>query len=143
MADRSEKLRALAAVLDQLRPDPDARVGYDLFAGGLAWSDETPARTTAIGPELVQVQALRPVWRYRSTVIAGAPDERHRAAWDLAKALFPNWPGFLAGRSDPKWQPLLAELEAKAMDGWEALGARTTLDGEPATAEPDAAHEVP
>ena len=143
MADWSEQLRALAPILDRLQPDPQARVGYDLFAGGLAWSDEAPDPAALTEPELPLLQALRPVWRFRATLVAGAPEERYRSAWDLANELFPNWPGFLVDRRDPRWRPVLADLEDRSLDGWEALGARTTANGKPAAATAGPARDVP
>jgi len=47
MSNESSDLDCLMAKLDKLVVNPKAKLGYDLFAGGLVWSDEVPKRRDA------------------------------------------------------------------------------------------------
>ena len=42
MNDRHPRLRELCPHLNRLATDAKARVTYDMFAGGLKWTDESP-----------------------------------------------------------------------------------------------------
>jgi len=68
--------------------------------------------------------AIRGVWRFRSSLICGVPDERFREHWEFAKQVCPNWPGFLLERQDAKWKELYERWDAEGVAGWEELDAR-------------------
>jgi hypothetical protein len=100
-----DELDYLAAKLDKLPVDPQARMGYDLFAGGLVWSDEKPDWDDIVEeeqgiPTVVGLGTFRVLLNHRHALILGEPAERFRELWDRAKILCPNWPGFLPGRQD-------------------------------------------
>ena len=89
----------LARFLQGLQKDDNARFFYDLCADALVWSDEVPP----IGsPDCDTFNApdLRGVWRYRTTLILGRPEEKRRLAREEARKHFPNWPGFDPKRCD-------------------------------------------
>src|SRR4051812_37527881 len=75
MSEQSDRLRRIAPKLNALRPDPNARVNYELMSGGLVWSDELPPWEEL---QDVEPHCLRGIWRYRSTLILGAAEERFR-----------------------------------------------------------------
>lgn len=118
MNERFSRLARLAVLLNELTIDPNARVSYDLFAGGLTWSDEWA------DAEFEICTAIRVLWRYRSSLICGKPDERFREHWEFAKQSCPNWPGFQLVRQDPKWKDLYEKLDAEGVAGMEELDER-------------------
>jgi hypothetical protein len=98
-----DELDYLAAKLDKLPVDPKARMGYDLFAGGVVWSDEKPEWdfVEELGvPKVVGQGSFRALLNHRQALILGDPAERFQDLWERAKRLCPNWPGFLASRQD-------------------------------------------
>ena len=115
-----QKLRVLAPILDRLQSDPNARLHYELMSDSLIWTDELPNHSERV--KLVDTNCMRGVFRFRTTLIIGKPEEEYRACWEQAKTLCPNWPGFLADRQTPEPARiklyeesrvrLLAELEA-------------------------------
>jgi hypothetical protein len=107
-----------AAILNQLPRDSQAVVRYELMSDGLVWTDEYP-RSQGLGNS--EIGYLRILWRFRSSLIMGSPDDKWRTYWDEGQCLFPNWPGFDPARSDPKWRSHFAEYREKAMRGWEEL----------------------
>lgn len=120
MSDRSMTLRKLAPILDSLKPDPDARLTYELMSDALIWSDELPPVS-----DDYDTNCLRGIFRYRTTLILGKPEEKFRARWEEARTLFPHWPGFLPERqvSDPERIRYYEEAEARLIAQWEALNA--------------------
>src|SRR5687767_10836629 len=98
MSDRNERLAKIAPKLGCLKEDPNARVNYELMSDSLVWSDELPPPDQY---EAHEVWCLRGVWRFRTTLMLGAPEERFRPSWEEAQRLFPNWPGFLPQRRVP------------------------------------------
>jgi hypothetical protein len=99
-----DELGHLAAKLDKLTVDPQARLGYDLFAGGLVWSDERPEWDEIVEengiPTVVGLGDFRALLNHRQSLILGEPAKRFECLWEEAKRLSPNWPGFLPGRQD-------------------------------------------
>ena len=98
----------LAPVLSALRVDPHAKISYDGMAGGLSWSDELPNELTWI-----EQNSVRPLLRYRTTLILGEPDENLKQFWSAAGQAFPTWIGFNHERcmSSPQLAKNLTELE--------------------------------
>ena len=123
MSDHLQNLRALAPVLDRLQADPNARVNYELMSDALIWSDELPPPSEQKGGE---ANGMRGVFRFRTTLILGKPEERFRAGWEMLRTLCPHWPGFLAERQqpDPGRIQFFEEARAKLIEEWEALDAR-------------------
>lgn len=89
MVEFSNQLGQIAARMNALIKSSEAAIHHDLLAGALWWSDERPAFDE---PE--HHWCLRPILRYRTSLILGVPDERYESAWEAAKQLFPAWPGF-------------------------------------------------
>lgn len=123
MSERQHELQALAPILNRLPADPNARVGYELMSDALVWSDELPPDPEPHGDGWV---SLRGVFRYRTTLILGKPEEKYRAGWEVLASLCPNWPGLLPERRipDPRHVQLFEEASARLLAEWEALDAR-------------------
>jgi hypothetical protein len=97
-AEPLTQLRTIADRMRQLKPVPGATVFYELMSDALVWSDEIPNLETG---DVSDFHCLRFVFRFRTTLMMGKPDERFRSLWDEANTLFPNWPGF-----DPRRQAI-------------------------------------
>ena len=92
-----EELRKHASKLNALsEPLPGATVFYEVMSGGLVWSDEKIE-----GVPVEVIWALRPLWAFRSSLIAEAPQEKWRSYWDICRTIFPSWVGFRPERSTP------------------------------------------
>src|SRR4051812_4991299 len=120
-------LETLAGLLNQLRPDPQARMGYDLFAGGLVWSDEVPAgeQSGLVNGEFPKNhEHFRALLHFRSSLILGTPKEAFRELWDRANQLCPNWPGFLPSRRDAALADTYRARSEASRRAWEELDAR-------------------
>ncbi len=121
MSDRFAALRHIAPKLNQIQEDPRARVHYELMSDSLVWSDELPPLDQVEPGECI---CLRGIWRFRSSLIMGAHEEKFRPAWEEAQKLFPFWPGFLLARQQARWREIFIEQRAKLNDGWDSLDAR-------------------
>ena len=64
---------------------------YEVLSDSLIWADEY---ATAM-------RDVRPLFRYRTTVILGRPDVRFEWWWTLAKEVIPTWVGFRVVRCQP------------------------------------------
>lgn len=117
MSERLQELRALAPVLNQLSADPHARVHYELMSDALIWSDELP-------PDQ-ECPCLRGVFRYRTTLMLGKPEEKYREGWEILQRLCPRWPGFLPSRreSDASKLQHYEDSRARLLSEWEAVDA--------------------
>lgn len=108
MSDEIEgQLARIASVMNSLRATTEAHVSYDAASDALVWSDELPQPGQFRVREL---WCLRPVLRYRSSVILGNPENQFRAAWEAAQRLFPDWAGFEATRSAQGLAETLTQL---------------------------------
>lgn len=97
MSDEIERqLTHIASVMNSLRATPEAQMSYDAVSDALVWSDELPRPGQFRVREL---WCLRPVLRYRTSVILGNPEGQFRVAWEMAQCLFPDWAGFEPERS--------------------------------------------
>ncbi len=101
-AEAVEQLAAIAPRMRDLKPAPQASVFYELMSDALVWSDEIPDLETG---DVRVYHCLRFVFRYRTTLMLNAPDERFRALWEEARKLFPDWPGFDPRRHAPDLRP--------------------------------------
>jgi len=110
----------LAQYVGSLKPDPDAKVSYELFAGALVWSDEIPP-PGSYSLEDFSPAELRGIWHYRSSLILGNPKENLRASWEAAQQAFPNWPGFDPRRREACWAETLTTMETRAVNRWTEL----------------------
>lgn len=112
-------LARIAPALQALKALTEVTVSYDLFSDALKWSDETPA----CFPENAEAcNCLRGLWRYRTSLILGQPQDRHRELWGAALRAFPEWPGFLPERRDPSLKPVYEAAAKKSLGAWEAIG---------------------
>ncbi len=93
-----DELTGIAPLLNQRSMDADAGLSYDVMSDALIWSDELPDLTTI---PLRKLWCLRPVFRYRTSLIQEQPDERFLDFWNAGRALFPDWPGFAPDRREP------------------------------------------
>ncbi|HYV36999.1 MAG TPA: hypothetical protein VE988_14935 [Gemmataceae bacterium] len=122
-----DDFQVLAPILDKLIFDPQARMGYDMLAGGLYWSDEIPAwsfdglEPGQYPPGFGQYRALL---NYRSSLIYGEPREKFRELWEQALVLCPNWPGLLPSRRVPALADEYRKRADAAIRSWEELDAR-------------------
>ena len=119
------RIQDLDAAAEHFRPlvTPQSKphVQYDALSNARIWSDEIPQ----VSPSLWW--CIRPVWRYRTCLIATLPLE-YEEWWSRAKALFPQWVGFTPDRCrpDPELQTIYergcAELERDLSDEESRLG---------------------
>ena len=107
--DREQCIEALRQCVRQ----PDATPAYDLFAGGLMWTDEAPAMETDRDLHLACRLHLRAAIAYRGSLTRGKPVEDCRPAWDRLKRDVPDWPGFAEERiHDEEWRRWLRREHA-------------------------------
>ncbi len=102
VAEALEQLTAIAPRMRELKPAPHASVFYELMSDALVWSDEIPDLDTG---DVRDFHCLRFVFRYRTTLMLGAPDGRFQSVWEEALKLFPDWPGFDPRRHAPEHRP--------------------------------------
>lgn len=104
-------LPRLIARLSELKHNTDADVFFDVMSGGLVWNDEKLSGLTA-----EEMGCLRALFRFRSSVIIGHPDERFRDLWECAYSLASSWIGFSSDRSgcNPDLAALYARLKASS-----------------------------
>jgi hypothetical protein len=112
-------LKGISPYMPQGQADPRATLHYDLFADALVWSDELPKHDE--NGRLVLCWCLRTVWRYRTSLVLGVPDERCRADWEEAMRLFPKWPGFAPSRRQSELAAVYAAFHDAAMRSMEQL----------------------
>lgn len=89
-----EITRQLEKIADEINVLPildSPTMVYDVFADAIVWSDEFPPIKERSQSDY---WCLRPVVRYRTSVILGSPDVELSMYWEKAFELFPNWPGF-------------------------------------------------
>ncbi len=97
VAELLEELRRRAADLNRIdTPSPTATPFYELMSGGIVWTDE---KISGVRTEVIW--ALRPLFAYRASLIAGMPAEKWRSYWDACQTLFPHWIGFRPDRCQP------------------------------------------
>jgi hypothetical protein len=66
---------------------------YEIWSGALVWRDETNSQTP-----VEVIWALRPIWKYRTSIILNEPREELGELWRFARGQFPDWVGFRADR---------------------------------------------
>jgi hypothetical protein len=87
----TSQLAEIAGLLRALQRSPDARMFYELLSDSLMWTDEIPEVDAS---NVGGLRSLRYVFRYRTGLMLGAPDDRYGSFWNEAQHLFPDWPGF-------------------------------------------------
>jgi len=97
------RLATIAEAMNGMKKSSDAEIHYDMLAGALWWSDERPDF-----PQAEDHWCLRPVFRFRTTLILELPEMQFLPYWEEARKQFPKWPGFAVERCSPSVE--LAEL---------------------------------
>ena len=118
MNDLVDQLTIIADAMNTITAVPDASVAYDAASDSLVWSDELPR------PGRFKVRdlwCLRPVLRYRTSLILDAPESQFITAWDEALRLFPKWPGFASKRQALSLKTKFEQLSGKARSSLEKL----------------------
>jgi len=92
----------------------DATVAYDMMSDSLLWSDEIPPLGTHRPSAF---WSLRPVLRYRTSIILGSPEHQYEEYWNEAKKCFPNWGGFHPSRcqENREYALLFTRRKSKSM----------------------------
>jgi len=122
-----EQLASIAEVLNTLSEPTATEPRYHALAGALFWDDERPGVSERKPFETWS--ALRYIFRFRTTLILGTPEEQYRGLWEFAKTQFPNWVGFDPRRCEHNEQ--LAETY-RALDD-ESMIKMEKLFGSPKT----------
>lgn len=124
MPSDTNELQAIASFMRELVADPKAQIGYDLFADALVWSDEWPQFSVE---DLAQVnpQCLRAIFRYRTSMILGAPVQVFQSSWEEGLRLFPDWPGFDPHRREHELKEEYEKRRRAALAKWDDLESRT------------------
>ena len=93
-----EVLATHAARLNRRRwPWPFALPFYDVFSGGLAWTDEV--NWLRLDPDVTNL--LRTLWAYRTSLMLGKPHEDDAMLaelWRMTQQQCPRWRVFRPGR---------------------------------------------
>ncbi len=105
-------LAEIASLMQGLARSPEAKMFYELLSDSLVWTDEIPEVTTE---QVGGLRSLRFVFRFRTSLMLGKPEERYRSFWDEARTLFPDWPGFDAERRAPELRAPYESFHAEAM----------------------------
>jgi hypothetical protein len=108
----SSQLQQIADRMRGLTRSPDAKMFYELLSDSLVWTDEIPELSAG---QVASQRALRFVFRFRSSLMLGKPEERYRVYWEEAQALFPDWPGFDPERRSPGLRATYESFHAEAM----------------------------
>jgi hypothetical protein len=106
------QLTEIAGLMRGLARSPEAKMFYELLSDSLVWTDEIPEFNA---DQVGGLRALRFVFRYRTSLMLGKPEERHRPFWDEAWRLFPDWPGFDPERRVPDLRGTYESFHAEAM----------------------------
>ena len=110
--------KRMAPLMESMRRARRPQIRYHLLADAIYWSDEMPGSL-----ESLSESCLRFILRYRTTLILGTPDEKWKPCWQEAKQSFPNWIGFLPGRTSRStklgqvYEKLESECRSEAYKG--------------------------
>ena len=123
-----DALEQLAAKLDRLSVNPQATMRFDLFAGGLVWSDEWPPLDMPSENGCVALPVglgeFRALLNHRSALILGDPRGKFKELWTRTMKLAPNWPVFLPERRDPAHAAELKTRSEASLRSWEEADTR-------------------
>jgi hypothetical protein len=108
----SSRLAEIVAPMRELTRAPDAKMFYELLSDSLVWTDEIPEIDAA---RVGGLRSLRFVFRYRTGLMLGTPEERFRPFWEEALTLFPDWPGFDPARRAPELRSAYESFRAEAI----------------------------
>lgn len=93
--DWLSELESFADILEHLPHQPEASVMYEIMSDALVWSDEVGHQIRGL------TWAVRPLFRYRTSMLIGEPDDRFAEEWEAAKRIVPGWIGFRPERCTP------------------------------------------
>jgi hypothetical protein len=106
-------LSSIAPLMGRLARSPDAAFLYDKLSGGILWQDEFPDLRAL--RTMRNWSVIRFLFRFRTTLILGEPDDELRPCWEKAQQLFPSWPGFDPQRRSPELSAAVLEAEARSL----------------------------
>lgn len=93
-----KQLAMIAGEMNAMTAKPDAVITYDSLSDSLWWSDEIPP----IGNHRPSdFWCVRPLLRYRMTLILQQPEPDFEEYWIEGMNLFPKWAGFCPFRRHP------------------------------------------
>ncbi len=95
--DLIDHLDCLIPHLKLLSKNELAEPFFDTMSGGFVWSDEKIK-----GLEKYEMGCLRAIFRYRTSIIIGEPDQRFEEIWEKLKVGLPEWIGFDPERCSPR-----------------------------------------
>lgn len=101
--------------IQNLTYDPNASCKYELFSGGLYWSDEM---THDIVFSLIDDNnyLFRYLIAYRASLMTSSERKELHTIWETMQTLFPNWPGFRPERCSTKLKDALLLCRKKSDD---------------------------
>jgi hypothetical protein len=93
-------------LLGQARWDPNATRDLEQLTLSFCWSDELHFNVARICLHY-RSYAYQDLLVYRTSLIRGEPDGKHRAPWDQLRGVHPGWPGFRPERYSMELKPVL------------------------------------
>lgn len=101
-ADNFDPYRTLSEYADHLNAIRWPRFGfpfYDIWSGGLVWTDETRHLIRRTPTEVIW--ALRALWAHRTSLILGEPRDELAEFWRFGLERYQRWVGFRPARRRP------------------------------------------
>ena len=85
--------RFIAHLMESMTRSWRAKVEYHVLAAAIYWNDELPPNL-----DWLAENSMRPVLRYRTSLLLGKPESQWEPFWVAAKIAFPRWIGFRSDR---------------------------------------------
>lgn len=106
LAPYLDQLPLMKTSMESLPAIPSAPPAYDPLADAVYWADEL-----ILGLPDLQLDVLRILLHYRTTLILSRPEDEWRPLWLAARRAFPRWIGFANPRARP--DPAILEFYHK------------------------------
>jgi hypothetical protein len=113
----SKAFRAICAVLNSLKFNPQAGPDSEYFSGGIKFSDESPGteqRNMSGFSETQLIDILRVLWAYRMALVQRRTRADLADTWNRVLELAPSWPGFTIERCSEAMLPLAQSVMVKS-----------------------------